>query len=82
MSCIRDRWLDFASNLKCHSSCCNRVNIYNPKSSCVQTGEIWNKWARCTTPRTESPREERASQQSCGPSFKRGETMFFTPKNK
>ena len=70
ISCIRDRWLDFATNLKCHSSCCNRVNIYNPKSSCVQTGEIWNKWARCTTPRTESP------------SFKRDETTFFTPKNK
>ena len=68
MSCIRDRWLDFASNLKCHSSCCNRVNIYNPKSSCVQTGEIWNKWARCTTPRTESP------------SFKRGEQRFLHQK--
>ena len=65
ISCIMDRWSDFASNLKCYSSCCNRVNVYNPKSSCVQTGEIWNKWARCTTQGTESP------------NFKRGETTFF-----
>ena len=65
-NCIRERFLDFASNLKCHSSCCNRVNVYNPKTCCVQTGEIWNKWVRATTPGAESP--------------KRGDTMFFYAK--
>ena len=69
-NCIRQRWLDFVSSLKCNSSCCNQVNIYNPKTCCVQTGEIFNRWVRATTPGTESPQ------------FKGGETTCFTPKNK
>ena len=54
--CIRERWLDFASTLKCNSSRCNRVNVYNPNTCCVQTGEIWNRWVRATTPGAESPK--------------------------
>jgi len=43
-----------ANYLRCRSMCCNNINIYNPKSCCVQ-GNIMNRWARATTPGAESP---------------------------
>ena len=58
-----------ANYLRCRSMCCNNIRIYNPKSCCVQ-GEIYNRWARATTPGAESPVRRDTS------------TKFFTPKNK
>ena len=64
---IRTFTNDAVNYLKCRSMCCNNINIYNPKSCCVQ-GEIWNKWVRASTPSVESPLNN--SQK------------FYTPKNK
>ena len=60
---------DVANYLKCRSMCCNNINIYNPKSCCVQ-GNIMNRWTRATTPGAESPVRRDTSMK------------FFTPKNK
>ena len=40
---------DVANYLKCRSMCCNRINIYNPKSFCFQ-GDIQNRWSQSSTP--------------------------------
>ena len=68
-SAISDMVGSMSQYLKCRSLCCNNINIYNPSSCCIQ-GEIFNKWTRCTTPGAESPQS------------KRGDTAYFTPKNK
>ena len=35
--------------LKCRSSCCYQVNVYNPKN-CAVMGGVSNRWMRATTP--------------------------------
>ena len=57
---------DAANYLKCRSMCCNNINVYNPKSCCIQ-GEIFNKFTRTRTPSVEAP-------------IARDKTAYFTPK--
>ena len=66
---IRTFASDASNYLKCRSMCCNNINIYNPKTCCVQGDtNIFNRWARATTPGAESP-------------VRRNKTTYFTPKN-
>ena len=58
---------DAVNYLKCRSMCCNKINIYNPKS-CFQ-GDIQNRWTRASTPGAGSPVRRDTSSK------------FFTPRN-
>jgi hypothetical protein len=70
---------DVANYLKCRSMCCNNINIYNPKSCCVQ-GEIKNRWVRATTPSVESAKP--ITPEVWSPVRRDTSTKFFTPKIK